>query len=538
MARYKFDVPKGDMSKADKEALAKKIGTEAKAKAEVPVADQLGEHEYYGADVLGTKETNYEAKGKELADKAKEKAASTFGGFFNSLRENATKLANKVARAMNIGLGATASAAGTTADVAKGVGKEFVGYGQGLKAFATEGVPDLYAGAKEVVGANIDLASMAGGAMKDAVLEAGVATVAGGLEGAMAAEQAYKQGKEYASQKAAEAAEAAVRAKDATVRGAKTAAKGAAIAGAVGVGGVAVGTAAAGAAALGAAALGAAAAGGAALGAGYLMGEGMERGARFAANKAEQGRDALNRFGDTGAKAIDSTVATGKMKLEDAIKFATGARDAFEQSVVGLAGAAQSEVSKARGRVEKLGNELASGLEKGLSEVSKDVESGLKSGEKFVNETAKALESSVTGLVESAQAGVEKTKADLQKAVTEGISGTVGELAQVEAGVTSMIAEASETTKNDLKRIESDIQRGAERMNDLYNEGTKVYGEFNGRVTKARSAWDDFMNAGRAAMDAFKTIFGGKGKNKKLAQDVVKAMDAQKQLDALKESGS
>ncbi|MCR4312111.1 MAG: hypothetical protein NUV56_02390, partial [Candidatus Uhrbacteria bacterium] len=117
MPRMKFEVPKGDMSKEDKEAIAKKIGAEARAKAKAEEV-AMTKDEYYGGDVLNTKEVSAEAKGKELIEKGRELdrkvgewAEKKFAGFFGGLRDRASKMADHVAKAMSISLGKGAEAA-------------------------------------------------------------------------------------------------------------------------------------------------------------------------------------------------------------------------------------------------------------------------------------------------------------------------------------------------------------------------------------------------------------------------------------------
>lgn len=547
---------------------------------EVPKSQQLGEHEYYAEGSKDGAEKaidDYETygndaleAGKKAYNAVKDRAEKRFGGFFGKLRDGLTTIGNAVAKAGKVTLGFGVVAGVGTGKIAVGVVKE----------------------GGQILVANKDLAKAGIGAAVDLAAAGTVSTVAGGLEAAMYAEEKYKQGKEYADKKAAEAEELARQAKDATIRGGKKVAKGAAIAGAVGaggvalgVGGVALGTAAVGAAVVGGAALGAAAMGGAALGAGYLTGRGMEAGARFAGDKATKSIDALNRGADATIKTAETIAATGRMKFQDAKKFVTDSanagidvlnrignegvkreaqvRDTLKQTADALVQAKGELSLTAQAELANFSMDLQDALDSGATMLAADIKAmkdkvdtelekasaaandvadtlntigneGMKKEQQIytmIKETKQALTDAAGEMTTAAQAELTNQLIDVDGAVNSGVASTVGELIALKAGLEQGIAEAGETAAKDLLRLEADLDRGAQRLNELYDDGAKTLNEYNGRMTKARSAWDDFMNAGRQAKDAFMSIFKGNGKQKQLAENVVKAIEQQKQLD-------
>lgn len=495
MARYVIEGPKAGVPKS-KDAGIPSIKRE----------ERLGEHEYYGGDVLSDEpKVDYEAKGKELVERgearvqeAKTWAEKKFGGFFSSMRDRAATMATHIAKGFNIALGGAAVRGAEAASVtgraivetAKVPGHILKG-GLEMGKFVAGEAADVLEATGEVIGTGVGK------------------TVEAGIAGVEAAQAGYREGVRLGNQLDDYAEDQTRKVKDATIRGAKTAAKGAAVVGAVGAGTAVVGAATVGAAAVGAAALGAAAAAGTVGLAGYGAYKVGEAGARFAGEKAAQGRDALNDFGDRGAKAIDSVVATGKLGLEAARSFATSAASAIDESVAGLSRVARAEAANA-----------------GIA------------AKKFGNEAAGAVETSIKGLGQAAREEAGRAAVRAEAALNRGIASTVDQLRDVKHGIQEKAKTASEAAARDLKRVEADVERGSERLNALYDRGVETYTEYNGRVNEAKSAWDDFRNAGRQALEAFTSIFKSRGEKKKLAQEIVTAIDAQKQLDALRESGS
>src|SRR3989339_1199463 len=172
----------------------------------VPANEQLGDHSYYKegekgeigkhVDDLEREGQKVLESGRRIYDSAKDRAEKKFGGFFSKVRDSMSTVANAIAKAAKVGLGGGVAFGKGTVEVGKFVGKE----------------------AYDIASEDWEVVKAGGRTVRDVAIESTATAVAGGLELAMGAEDAYKSGKEYASQKAIEAEKLAIAAKDATIR--------------------------------------------------------------------------------------------------------------------------------------------------------------------------------------------------------------------------------------------------------------------------------------------------------------------------------
>ncbi len=505
MAKYVIDGPKHGIPDSA-------IKPEAPA---IKREERLGEHEYYGGDVLSAPESGAEARGEAIVEKGREAvlgavehAQARFGSFFGGLREKAERIAERVGRAFNVSVGVAAEAAGVAGKVAVEAAKVPYIAAEGTRRAVVETVlPE----AKAVIAGNVELAKKGARAVGAGAREAAATAIAGGLEAAMwVDEKARKAASESAlgedikemgeglaegarwaaspesgealTEAATDVGRSMVEAAKVGVRGAKKVGKGAAIAGAV-VGGVGVGAAAVGATA--------------ALGVGYGVGTGMEAAARFGMRKAGETQAALGAWSGEKKQQLDAAINKTSKEYQAAKNAAV---------MAGSLAVAEGAMALAQAR------ELARGAKAAVAERA-------------------------TGLKLSAEAKVANAKIGVEQAVGTGLAATVDALEAARDGITVRMNEAKENARKDLERARQDVEMGADRLNTLYDNGVQEYGQFQTRVTKARSAWSDFMNAGRSALDSFTSIFKSRGEKKKQAERIVAAMDAQRELDALEANG-
>lgn len=253
---------------------------------------------------------------------------------------------------------------------------------------------------------------------------------------------------------------------------------------------------------------------------GYIAKGGVEVG-KFVAGEASDVLEATGEVLGTGVgKTVEAGIAGAKYIKENRKVFTEKAMQGVKDAVM-------------YDDLKEMGGNLVEAAKWANSDESGEAIKGFVSDVgRSVGEVGKVAKLSF----EQARAYATNTKQSLGERTKEIAEGGLAESVRMVNDVKDALRERKhdlgEVAERSLGRVEANLQRGETRLNELYDRGVDAYAEYNGRVTKAKSAWDEFRNAGRQALEAFTSIFGGRSsEKKKLAEGVVKAIDAQRALN-------